>query len=157
MIIAIGGMRLSTERDRDGERAKRDEPQRVGVGPHAQLKDEARAIAVLHAAFDAGITFLDTADAYCRDASEAGHNERLIAGALAGWNGDRSRDPAWRPRAGSRGRRGDWVADGRARHLVAACEASRRALGVDRIHLYQLHAPDPRTPLVDQRPRARAL
>ena len=42
---------------------------------------------------------------------------------------------------------GDWVADGRARHLAAACEASRRALGVERIHLYQLHAPDPRTPL----------
>ena len=30
---------------------------------------------------------------------------------------------------------------------LAACEASRRALGVERIHLYQLHAPDPRTPL----------
>ena len=39
------------------------------------------------------------------------------------------------------------MADGRARHLVAACEASRRALGVERIALYQLHAPDPRTPL----------
>ena len=42
---------------------------------------------------------------------------------------------------------GRWIANGRARHLAAACEASRRALGVDRIHLYQLHAPDPRTPL----------
>ena len=38
-------------------------------------------------------------------------------------------------------------ADGRASHLIAACAASRRALGVERIHLYQLHAPDPRTPL----------
>ena len=56
-IIAMGGMRLSTARDRD----------------------ETRAIAVLHAAFDAGINFVDTADAYCRDASETGHNERLIA------------------------------------------------------------------------------
>ena len=37
--------------------------------------------------------------------------------------------------------------DGRARHLAAACQASRRALGVDRIHLYQLHAPDPRVSL----------
>ena len=37
--------------------------------------------------------------------------------------------------------------DGRARHLTRACEASRRALGVERIHLYQLHAPDPRVPL----------
>jgi aryl-alcohol dehydrogenase-like predicted oxidoreductase len=39
------------------------------------------------------------------------------------------------------------VADGRARHLRAACEASLRALNLDRIHLYQLHAVDPRTPL----------
>ena len=37
--------------------------------------------------------------------------------------------------------------DGRGRHLRAACEASLRALGMERIHLYQLHAPDPRTPL----------
>jgi len=44
-MIGMGCMRLSTERDRD----------------------EARAIAVLHAAFDSGVTFLDTADAYCLD------------------------------------------------------------------------------------------
>ena len=39
------------------------------------------------------------------------------------------------------------MANGRAKHLTAACDASRRALGVERIALYQLHAPDPRTPL----------
>src|SRR5207245_10947456 len=44
-------------------------------------------------------------------------------------------------------RQGGWVADGRARHLATACEASRRALGIERIELYQLHAPDPRTSL----------
>ncbi len=42
---------------------------------------------------------------------------------------------------------GRWVADGRARHLAAACDASRRALGFERLPLYQLHAPDPRTSL----------
>ena len=42
---------------------------------------------------------------------------------------------------------GLWVTDGRARHLADACRASREALGVERIQLYQLHAPDPRTPL----------
>ena len=56
-VIGIGCMRLSTDRNRD----------------------EDRAIAVLHAAFDAGVTVLDTADVYCRDDSEVGHNERLIA------------------------------------------------------------------------------
>jgi len=123
-LIAIGCMRLSTERDRD----------------------EDRAIAVLHAAFEAGVNLLDTADAYCWEAGEAGHNERLIARALASWNGDRSRIQV-ATKGGLTRPDGRWVADGRARHLAAACEASRQALGVDRIALYQLHAPDPRTPL----------
>jgi aryl-alcohol dehydrogenase-like predicted oxidoreductase/predicted kinase/histidinol phosphatase-like enzyme len=120
----MGCMRLSTERDRD----------------------EDRAIAVLHAAFDAGVSFLDTADAYCWDEGDLGHNERLIARALASWHGDRSRI-AVATKGGLTRPQGRWIADGRARHLAAACEASRRALGVERIPLYQLHAPDPRTPL----------
>src|SRR6185295_15219644 len=123
-LIGMGCMRLSTAPDRD----------------------EARAIGVLHAAFEAGVTFLDTADAYCRDGGDVGHNERLIARALATWGGDRSRILV-ATKGGLTRPRGEWVADGRARHLVAACEASRRALGVERIDLYQLHAPDPRTPL----------
>ena len=44
--------------------------------------DEARSIATIHAALDAGVTLIDTADAYHRDAGEVGHNEELIARAL---------------------------------------------------------------------------
>jgi aryl-alcohol dehydrogenase-like predicted oxidoreductase/histidinol phosphatase-like enzyme/predicted kinase len=117
-------MRLSTERNRD----------------------EASAIAVLHAAFDAGISLLDTSDAYCWDDTEHGHNERLIARALSTWNGDRSSVKV-ATKGGLTRPGGRWRADGRAKHLIAACTASRLALGVERIHLYQLHAPDPRTPL----------
>jgi len=40
---------------------------------------------------------------------------------------------------------GRWVANGSAKHLRAACDASREALGVEIIDLYQLHAPDPQT------------
>jgi aryl-alcohol dehydrogenase-like predicted oxidoreductase/histidinol phosphatase-like enzyme/predicted kinase len=116
-------MRLSTERDRD----------------------EARGVATLHAAFDAGITFLDTADAYCWDCDETGHNERLIARALASWGGDRS-CIVIATKGGLTRPQGAWVPDGRARHLREACEASCRALGVERIPLYQLHAVDPRIP-----------
>src|SRR5262245_22308534 len=123
-ISGMGCMRLSTEPDRD----------------------DVRSVAVIHNALDAGITFLDTADAYCRDATETGHNERLIARALETWHGDRSR-VVIATKGGLTRPQGGWFADGRARHLVAACEASRRALGVERIQLYQLHAPDPRTPL----------
>src|SRR5687767_15916942 len=68
-MIGLGCMRLSTAADRDDE----------------------RAVSVIRAALDAGATLLDTADAYCRDDREAGHNERLIARALAGWGGDRAR------------------------------------------------------------------
>jgi aryl-alcohol dehydrogenase-like predicted oxidoreductase/histidinol phosphatase-like enzyme/predicted kinase len=109
-------------------------------------RDEARGMDVLHAAFDAGITLFDTADAYCRDESERGHNERLIARALATWNGDRSAIRT-ATKGGMVRPGGRWEHDGRAKHLVEACEASLRALGVHRIHLYQLHAPDPRVPL----------
>jgi aryl-alcohol dehydrogenase-like predicted oxidoreductase/histidinol phosphatase-like enzyme len=109
-------------------------------------RDEARCIAVLHAALDAGVTFLDTADAYCLDQSDVGHNERLIARALETWPGDRSRIIV-ATKGGLTRPDGEWVPDGRATHLMEACDASRRALGVDRIGLYQLHAPDPRTPL----------
>jgi len=122
--IGIGCMRLSTERDRD----------------------EARGIEVLHTALDAGVTFLDTANAYCWDDSETGHNERLIARALATWSGDRSRLVV-ATKGGMTRPNGQWAPDGRARHLREACEASLRALGVERIDLYQLHAPDPRVPL----------
>lgn len=109
-------------------------------------RDEGRAIAVIHAALDAGVTLLDTADAYCHDDTETGHNERVIAEALRCWDGDRSRVRV-ATKGGLRRPRGQWVPDGKAKSLRAACEASRRALGVEVIDLYQLHAVDPRTPL----------
>ena len=109
-------------------------------------RDDERGIAVLHAALDAGATFLDTADAYGLDESDVGHNERLVARALERWPGDRSRVTV-ATKGGLTRPGGQWVPDGRAMHLSEACDASRRALGVERIALYQLHAPDPRTPL----------
>src|SRR5687767_14988293 len=106
----------------------------------------ARAIEVIHAALDAGATLLDTADAYCLDETDIGHNERLIAEALAAWPGDRAAIEV-ATKGGLTRPGGAWVPDGRARHLRDACEASRRALGVDTIDLYQLHVVDPKTPI----------
>jgi aryl-alcohol dehydrogenase-like predicted oxidoreductase len=108
-------------------------------------RDEERAIDVVRAALDAGATLLDTADAYCHDESDIGHNERLIARALAGWSGDRSRITV-ATKGGIRRPKGAWVNDGRAKHLRDACDASRRSLRVETIDLYQLHAVDPKTP-----------
>ena len=50
---------------------------------------EEAAVGVLHASMDAGMRLLDTADVYCLDDGDIGHNERLMAKALATWKGDR--------------------------------------------------------------------
>ncbi len=109
-------------------------------------RDDAAAVALLHAALDAGVDFLDTADAYCHDERDVGHNERLIARALGSWSGERSRVRV-ATKGGLTRPEGRWLADGRARHLREACARSGASLGVERIFLYQLHAPDPRVPL----------
>lgn len=106
---------------------------------------EADAISLLQRAVDElGIDFIDTADAYCADDSETGHNERLIAKALAG---ERAARVTVATKGGSVRPEGRWERDGRPEHLRSACEASLRALGVERISLYQLHAPDPHVPV----------
>jgi diketogulonate reductase-like aldo/keto reductase len=103
-------------------------------------RDEARAIATVHAALDGGIRLFDTARAYAWHDGELGHNERLLGRAL----GDA--DVRVATKGGMTRPDGKWVPDGRARRLEADCDASREALGRP-IDLYFLHAPDPRTPL----------
>jgi aryl-alcohol dehydrogenase-like predicted oxidoreductase len=102
-------------------------------------------IRVIHAALDAGMTLIDTADAYSLDDSDTGHNERLIARALRSWSGPRD-GIIVATKGGIVRTSGRWDRDGRPAHLRAACEASLKALGVEQIALYQLHAPDPRVP-----------
>ncbi|MFE9427944.1 aldo/keto reductase [Kitasatospora sp. NPDC006697] len=108
--------------------------------------DEARAVATVHAALDAGITLIDTADSYHWHADEAGHNELLIARALATYGGDTS--GVLVATKGGRGRPGDgsWTVNGSPAHLKRAAGASARRLGVEAIGLYQLHKPDPGVP-----------
>ncbi|GAA2289192.1 aldo/keto reductase [Streptomyces hawaiiensis] len=108
--------------------------------------DEERALATVHAALDAGVTLLDTADSYHLPGAEPGHNERLVARALASYGGDTS--GVLVATKGGRGRPagGDWTVNGSPRHLKAAAQASRERLGVEAIGLYQLHKPDPAVP-----------
>ncbi len=107
---------------------------------------EERSIATIRAALDAGANLLDTADAYCEDESDVGHNERLIAKALDG----RDRDGLIVATKGGHTRPGgSWDIDGSPEHLRAACEASLRALDTDAIDLYQLHRPDPQVPYAE--------
>jgi len=111
----------------------------------AERPPEDQAVRVIHAALDAGMTLIDTADAYCLEASEVGHNERLIARALRAWKGPRERILV-ATKGGIVRHGGRWSPDGRPAHLRRACEASLAALGVERLALYQLHAPDPAVP-----------
>ena len=108
--------------------------------------DEQQAVRVVHAALDAGVTLIDTADAYCLGAREVGHNERLVARAVATWSGDRDRVLIATKGGHTRPPDDSWALDGSPEHLRAACEASLRALGVEAIGLYQLHRPDPQVP-----------
>ncbi|MGY2002961.1 aldo/keto reductase [Blastococcus sp. SYSU DS1024] len=120
--IGLGAMPLSTKQDRPS----REE-----------------AVGVVRAALDAGVTLIDTADAYARDEAEFGHNEELVAEALHSSTGG---DVLVATKGGHTRRGTDWELDGSPAYLRRACEASLRRLGVDAIGLYQFHRPDPATP-----------
>ena len=105
--------------------------------------DRARSVATIHAALDAGITLIDTADAYHQFADEVGHNESLVAEALSTYSGDTSRVLVATKGGHLRPGDGSWTLDGSAAHLKEACEASLKRLGVEAIGLYQFHRPDP--------------
>ena len=125
--IGLGGMPLSIER----------------------RPDRQRAIATVHAALDTGVTLIDTADSYHLTAGEVGHNETLIAEALASWGGDVSHVLVATKGGHLRPGDGSWTLDGSRRHLREAVEGSLRRLGVEQIGLYQFHRPDPQVPYAE--------
>jgi aryl-alcohol dehydrogenase-like predicted oxidoreductase len=111
--------------------------------------DDARSIATIHAALDAGVTLIDTADAYHLHADEVGHNEELIARALRSYGGDTSAVLVATKGGHLRPGDGTWTQDGRPEYLKEAVKASARRLGVDAIGLYQFHRPDPTVAYAD--------
>ena len=108
--------------------------------------DETQALDALKAVLDGGVTLIDTADAYCLNDADVGHNERLIAKALAA--AGKSRDEVLVATKGGHTRQanGGWDVNGRPDYLRKACDASLKALAVDVIDLYQYHRPDPKVP-----------
>jgi aryl-alcohol dehydrogenase-like predicted oxidoreductase len=111
--------------------------------------DEARSIRTIHAALDAGVTLIDTADAYHLYADEVGHNESLIAKALASYGGDASNVLVATKGGHLRPGDGSWTLNSSPDYLKTACEASLKRLGIDAIGLYQHHRPDPKVPYAD--------
>jgi aryl-alcohol dehydrogenase-like predicted oxidoreductase len=122
----------------------------VGLGGmYLSIRDrpsEDEAVRTIHAALDAGVTLIDTADVYCLDHRDIGHNERLIARAL---REKRGADAVVATKGGLERPNGAWTRNARPSRLREACEHSLKALGVERITVYQLHAPDPSVPFRD--------
>lgn len=116
----------------------------------------AEADAVVHAALGAGVTLIDTADAYARDEAEFGHNEELVARALRSY-GPGAGDVLVATKGGHTRRGTAWELDGSPAYLRRACEASLRRLGVEAIGLYQFHRPDPATPWEESMGALRSL
>lgn len=99
--------------------------------------------AVVHAALDAGVTLFDTADIY---GATPGRSEELLGAALRGRRDDAI--VATKFGMDARGTNGnDFGARGSRRYITRAVEASLRRLGTDWIDLYQMHEPDPATPI----------
>ncbi|UCG77044.1 MAG: aldo/keto reductase [Gemmatimonadota bacterium] len=120
--IGLGGMWLSIEGRPDRRQAER----------------------VIRRAVELGVTFIDTADVYCLDDDDLNHNERLIGETLAALGAESTVLTA--TKGGLRRPGGRWETDARPDRLREAALRSREALRLDRIVLYQLHAPDPRAP-----------
>lgn len=116
----------------------------IGLGTNnfgARMPDE-DVLGVVDAALDAGITMFDTADIY----GNQGRSEELLGAAL----GRRRADVVVATKFGMdmQGANGpDWGVRGSRRYIRRAVEASLRRLGTDWIDLYQMHQPDPLTPI----------
>jgi aryl-alcohol dehydrogenase-like predicted oxidoreductase len=106
-------------------------------GVYGKSNDD-EGVALIRAALDQGITFLDTSDAYGK-----GHNEELVGKAIAG----RRNELVLATKFGNVGGGGGKVADGRPEYATSACEASLKRLGVDTIDLYYQHRIDPDVPI----------
>ena len=111
--------------------------------------DRARSIATIHAALEAGVTFIDTADAYQEVGETVGHNETLIAEALASWGSDTSGILVATKGGHLRPTPGAWGQNGNPDYLKDAAKASAKRLGVESIGLYQFHRPDPEVDYAD--------
>jgi len=107
----------------------------TGEGIWGPPRDSAGALAVLRRAVELGVNFIDTADSYGPRVSEeliakalAPYPEDLVIATKGGWN---------RPGPDQ------WAHDASPKHLREAVEGSFKRLRLDRIDVYQLHAPDP--------------
>lgn len=101
------------------------------------------AVRTLHSAFDAGMQLIDTAVNYCTGPDEFGYDEALVSRAVQEWSGDRDQLAVVCKGGVRRSSTESVIIDGTPANLRWSCETSLRALGVEQIWLYLLHAVDP--------------
>ncbi len=111
----------------------------LGCNNFGMKCDQAETDAVVGKALDLGIALFDTADVY----GNRGGSETMLGKAL----GPRRKDIVLATKFGLAMGEGDYMKGGSRRHIVNAVEASLKRLGTDYIDLYQLHFPDPETPI----------
>ena len=119
----------------------------------AILDDREGAIGVIHAALDAGITLIDTADIYSPSWNTFGHNERLVGEAFRTWRGSheaKSKVVIASKGGITRGPKESWGRCGEKDYFLRAAEASALRLGVEKIQLWQHHRLDPSMPFETQ-------
>ncbi|MBW4568485.1 MAG: aldo/keto reductase [Tolypothrix carrinoi HA7290-LM1] len=104
---------------------------------------ESESLQVIHRALDLGVTFIDTADSYCKDESDKHHNEKLIHKALQTYSGDAS-NVVVATKGGLMRPNGSWTRNGNPEHLRKTIKESFEALGGEKpIDVWQYHSPDP--------------
>jgi aryl-alcohol dehydrogenase-like predicted oxidoreductase len=111
----------------------------LGCNNFGMRIDQEATNAVVGAAIDAGINFFDTADVY----GGQGKSEEMLGKALNGKRGQIVLATKFAMQMGQ----GPFKSGGSRRYIMSAVEDSLRRLGTDYIDLYQMHRPDPETPI----------
>lgn len=114
----------------------------VSMNSDNTYPDAAQAEATVHAALDAGVTYIDTADIYSPTWDTMGHNEEIVGRALKSYGGSTDGIVVGTKGGITRSDGEQWGRDGSLEYLRAAVQKSLTALGVDVIDLYQWHRPD---------------
>ena len=107
--------------------------------------DERTSVAILDAAVAAGVTFIDTADVYPLGGSveTVGRTEEIVGRWLRG----RRQEVVLATKCFGPMSERPWDRGNSRKHILDAIDASLRRLGTDYVDLYQLHQPDPETPI----------